>query len=238
MAPNSSTPHNKLPQVLPDLWRSKINLKYKFDLLLWFFGVGKFCTHVTCFIFYCFVVPLSVFTPEVPVPIWSLLHMPVVVTLATCAFTRGGWTFAVTYVLFQNALAVVKIWAVIAGVLGLRHANEWVVTTKMGSGAKGEQIKVSSTRIYPAELLMAAFVIFSAVVGLLRRHHYGVVCYLCLQGMAFLAFGLNWVDASNILGNPLSSKDRQLLKKVIQVHAFAANNGSSGTNKQSFEHKT
>jgi beta-mannan synthase len=228
-------PVQLLIKVLPDLWRSKIALKYKIDLLLWFFGVGKFATHTTCFVFYCFVVPLSVFTPQIPVPIWSLLHMPVVVTLATCAFTRGGWTFAVTYVLFQNALAVVKIWAVVAGVLGLRHANEWVVTTKMGSG-KGETMKVSSTRIYPAELMMSAFVALSALYGMYHRHHYGVVCYLFLQGLAFLAFGLNWVDASNILGNPLTSKDRQLLKKVIQVQAFA-NNHINAT-KQSFEHKT
>jgi beta-mannan synthase len=36
-------------------------------------------------------------------------------------------------VLFENAMGVVKLWAVIAGILDLKQAQEWVVTTKLGA---------------------------------------------------------------------------------------------------------
>ena len=40
---------------------------------------------------------------------------------------------AVTYVLFENAIGLVKLYALVAGALNLSRAQEWVVTTKLGS---------------------------------------------------------------------------------------------------------
>ena len=44
-----------------------------------------------------------------------------------------GWLHSILYVLFENAMGVVKLWAVIAGILDLKQAQEWVVTTKLGA---------------------------------------------------------------------------------------------------------
>jgi len=72
--------------------------------------------------FFCFLVPLSVFTPEVSIPLWALVHLPITVTLTTAFFTAEAWYYSVIYVLFENAMGIVKIFAVISGVLGLKRA--------------------------------------------------------------------------------------------------------------------
>lgn len=61
------------------------------------------------------LVPLSTFTPEVSIPLWALVHLPVVVTLSTAVFTPNGWVHSILYVLFENAMGIVKLGAVIAG---------------------------------------------------------------------------------------------------------------------------
>ena len=48
-------------------------------------------------------------------PLWALVHLPVVVTLSTAAFTPNGWVHSILYVLFENAMGIVKLGAVIAG---------------------------------------------------------------------------------------------------------------------------
>lgn len=54
-------------------------------------------------------------TPQVSIPLWALVHLPVVVTITTAVFTPKGWLHCILYVLFENAMGIVKLWAVIAG---------------------------------------------------------------------------------------------------------------------------
>ena len=54
-------------------------------------------------------------SPQVSIPLWALVHLPVVVTLSTAAFTPNGWVHSILYVLFENAMGIVKLGAVIAG---------------------------------------------------------------------------------------------------------------------------
>ncbi len=48
-----------------DIWRSSLPMSAKLELLLLYFGVRKFATHWVSLGFFCTLVPLSVFTPEV-----------------------------------------------------------------------------------------------------------------------------------------------------------------------------
>ena len=41
----------------------------------------------------------------------------------------------ILFVLFENAMGVVKLSAVFQGILGMKGASEWVVTAKSGSGS-------------------------------------------------------------------------------------------------------
>ena len=48
-----------------DIWRSALPLTTKLELLVLYFGLRKFATHWVSLGFFCTLVPLTVFTPEV-----------------------------------------------------------------------------------------------------------------------------------------------------------------------------
>lgn len=48
-----------------DIWGSSLPLFSKLDLIFCYFGIRKFATHWVSLGFFCTIVPLSVFTPEV-----------------------------------------------------------------------------------------------------------------------------------------------------------------------------
>ncbi len=48
-----------------DIWASRLPLADKLDLILCYFGIRKFATHWVSLGFFCTLVPLSMFTPEV-----------------------------------------------------------------------------------------------------------------------------------------------------------------------------
>lgn len=50
-----------------DIWASSLPLMSKLDLILCYFGIRKFATHWVSLGFFCTIVPLSIFTPEVTI---------------------------------------------------------------------------------------------------------------------------------------------------------------------------
>ena len=58
---------------------------------------------------------LSLLVLQVSIPLWALVHLPVVVTVTTAIFTPKGWLHCILYVLFENAMGIVKMGAVVAG---------------------------------------------------------------------------------------------------------------------------
>ena len=192
-----------------DIWASSLPLTSKLNLILCYFGVRKFATHWVSLGFFCTLVPLSVFEPEVNIPLWALVHLPVVVTVTTAIFTPKGWLHCILYVLFENAMGIVKLGAVVAGMLDLKHANEWVVTTKLGSSDKrpGTQAAAPARqcRVYPQEAAMAAFVLVAALYAMVSADKWSFAVFLTLQGLVFLAFGFNLIDAGNFLGQRLGA---------------------------------
>jgi beta-mannan synthase len=62
---------------------------------------------------------------QVSIPMWALVYMPILVTISTLVFTDGGWHWALHYVLFENAMSVVKTAAMVSGLLELSNAHEW-----------------------------------------------------------------------------------------------------------------
>merc|ERR1712118_579883 len=187
------------------IFRSQIGILEKLYLFFVYFMVRKFATHCVTLLFFCFVVPMSMFLPA-HVPFWALVYVPIAVSLSTVAFTGvGGFFHCVTYVLFENCMSLVRSWAVVTGLLNLPRANEWVVTTKTGSsdqkpmtGALLAFSKIGS-RIYIGELVVAAFFIAAALFGVTAIDRWDFSIFLFLQGGCFLAFGLNMVDADAVL---------------------------------------
>lgn len=223
-------PMQLLTKALPDVLASKQPWQHKLDVLYCYFGVGKFATHVVCLLFYCLLLPVAVLVPSLHIPTWALFQMPVMCTIGTCIYTPGSWAFVMVYVLYNNAMSVVKFWAVVCGLLGLPRANEWVVTTKLGSGAKGGPTTVPVRRVYPLEIIMGLLLLLVAWRGLATSARFGVTVFLALQGLAFIAFGLNLVDCA-MLGHKRSynkavslaaaAKLQHMLRKHYSVVPFA-----------------
>ena len=63
----------------------------------------------------CWEILLTNVTVQVSIPLWALVHLPVVVTITTAVFTPKGWLHCILYVLFENAMGIVKLGAVLAG---------------------------------------------------------------------------------------------------------------------------
>jgi beta-mannan synthase len=191
------------------VWAStNISWAQKLYLNMYFFGTRLFATHIVSFVFYCCLVPMAVITPELRIPVWSLVYMPLLVTISTVAFTPGGWRQTLTFVLFENAMSVVKLSAMVSGLLELSDAHEWVVTQKLGTwaakvGSKAgttlarvapaAAVKLQRRKIYKTELGMALLFAVAAVCGVAQGRYQACV-FLTLQGLTFAAFGLSCVD--------------------------------------------
>jgi beta-mannan synthase len=201
-------PVQLLVRAAGDIWAAPIPLPRKIELTVMYFGVRKVATHFVALGFFCALVPLAVLTPEVAIPTWVLVHLPVAVTMSTAWFTPRGWVYSILYVLFENAMGLVKLWAVVTGLLDLKRAQEWVVTTKLGSSDKRPGTSASmgpSCKIYAGELAMGLFLLAAGAAGLLGGRHWGMSSYLLLQGCVFFAFGFNMVDAGGMLGGRLDA---------------------------------
>jgi beta-mannan synthase len=195
-------------KAMTSIWEADIPFASKLYLNIFFFGTRMAATHLVSFFFYLLLIPLCATMPEVVVPFWALVYAPVLVTISTCTFTKNGLLYAIPYVLFENANTLVKLNAMISGLLGLEHANEWVVTTKLGKWVAQKVERAKTTRLarrlaptlrakpfHFKELLMSVFFLFCAVWGVLRHRLFGYGVFLCLQSAVFAVFGFNVVDA-------------------------------------------
>ena len=114
-------------------WRSETTpLAKKIYLIVFFFGTRMFASHLVSFALYCTLIPICATFPEVVIPFWALVYVPLTITVSTTFWTKGGWRGAIPYVLCENAMSVVKVTAMLSGFLDWSDANEWVVTRKLG----------------------------------------------------------------------------------------------------------
>lgn len=210
-----------------DIWSSDLSIFRKLELTIMYFGARKCATHFVALGFFCTLVPLSILTPEVTIPTWVLVHLPILVTLTTAAFTPKGWAYSILYVLFENAMGMVKLWAVITALLDLKRAQEWVVTTKLGSSDKrpGTTMMIPSCRIYGGELLFGIMLMSVGTLGLMQMAHWGLSSFMVVQGFVFMAFGFNMVDVGGILGGRM---DREVISFGQQKAVTYARAGEHG----------
>lgn len=63
------------------LTMQKVSLWTKVYVIYSFFFIRKIVGHIVTFIFYCLVIPATVFVPEVEIPMWGLVYLPSVITM-------------------------------------------------------------------------------------------------------------------------------------------------------------
>ena len=87
----------------------------------------------------------------------------------------------------MNMACFLMLLLFVAGMLDLKHAQEWVVTTKLGSSDKrpGTQmptVPVRTCRFYAAEVMFSFFVLASASYGIFSVNKWSFSIFLTLQG--------------------------------------------------------
>ncbi|KAG6475213.1 hypothetical protein ZIOFF_064431 [Zingiber officinale] len=120
----------------------EVPLMKKLFLLYNFFFARRIVSHNVTFFFYCIIIPLSSFFPEVVIPKWGVFYVPTLITILNSIGTPRSLHLIVVWVFFENVMSLHRCKAVYIGLLEAGRVNEWVVTEKLGNTLKTKQISV------------------------------------------------------------------------------------------------
>ena len=62
-------------------------LRKKLYVIYSFFFVRKVVAHIVTFMLYCVVIPTTILVPEVPIPKWGSVYIPIIITLMNAVGT-------------------------------------------------------------------------------------------------------------------------------------------------------
>ncbi|KAJ4746005.1 cellulose synthase like [Rhynchospora pubera] len=197
----------------------KVSFGKKLHLMYDFFFLGKFVAHTVTFIYYCVVIPLSVFFPEVAIPYWGVVYVPTMITLCKCMGTPSSFHLVVIWVLFENVMSLHRLKAAFTGLFEAERVNEWIVTEKLGDANKTKpvvidikeadksidsqltepclpKLKKNKSRFwdrwYYSELTVGIFVLFCGYYDIAFSQR-GYYLYLIVQSAAFFVVGFGYV---------------------------------------------
>lgn len=93
--------------------------------------------------------------------------------------------YCIAHVLFENAMSIVKVWAVLNGMFNLGRAQEWVVTQKAGSSDNRPTSALQvlrSCRAYFQECAVGIFMLTSATFAAFWTSRFTFSIFLTIQG--------------------------------------------------------
>jgi len=201
-----------LQSSLPPLQKAYLNI--------FFFGARMLATNVISFTFYSVLVPLTLlhFTSESEaeatgeseahhrfMPWWAIVWLPLLVTASTMAFSPESFHFMILYVMYENAMSILKLGASLEGLLGLKGSMTWTVTQKLGANASRsfELSKVlSNISCFGKEMACGLFLLCAAVYGRHVGASWVFQVYFATQGFIFVVFSLSLVEALNLQPPP------------------------------------
>jgi len=172
--------------------------------------VRMLATNVISFTFYSVLVPMILLvyaTEDLEasvhhrfMPWWSIVWMPMIVTMSTMAFSPNSFHYMILYVMYENAMSILKLGASLEGLLGLKGGMTWTVTQKLGTAQAFDLMKMlKKFEVFPRELVTGFLLMIAAFYG----HHVGAswvfTVYFFTQGLIFLIFALSLVEAFNLM---------------------------------------
>ncbi|KAK1382709.1 Glucomannan 4-beta-mannosyltransferase 2 [Heracleum sosnowskyi] len=198
----SCGPANLFRKMFMEIIRNKTVTWYKKVYVIYsFFLIRKIMAHIITFSFYCLILPASCWIPEVVIPKWGAVYIPVIITVLNAAGTPRSMHLLMFWILFENVMALHRTKATLIGLLETGRANEWVVTEKLGDASatkkspqktpKRARFRLGS-RLHMLELAVSAYLFGSACYD----YTYGntrYIIYLYIQSMAFLIMGCGYV---------------------------------------------
>ncbi|CAH9091940.1 unnamed protein product [Cuscuta epithymum] len=200
----SCGPANLLRKMFMEIVRNKnVNLWKKIYVLYSFFFVRKVIAHITTFVFYCVVMPTVCLVPEVDVPKWGAVYIPVIITLLNSVGTPRSFHLISFWLLFENVMALHRTKGTLIGLMEIGRVNEWIVTEKLGDAKPafkfksiGEAFKKPrfkiAERVHVVEVGMGVYLTICGLYDLIygRQLYFW---YILLQGMAFFIIGFGYV---------------------------------------------
>jgi len=135
------------------------------------------------------------------IPWWAIVWLPMLVTMTTMAFSPNSFHYMILYVMYENAMSILKLGASLEGLLGLKGSMTWKVTQKLGKQADTSfdlQKLLKKLDFFPRELLVGLFLIASAVYGHRVGASWVFTVYFATQGTIFVIFSLSLVEAFNL----------------------------------------
>ncbi|XP_074582423.1 glucomannan 4-beta-mannosyltransferase 1-like [Curcuma longa] len=178
----------------------KVPLMKKLFLLYNFFFARRIVSHNVTFFFYCIIIPLSSFFPEVVIPKWGVFYVPTLITILNSIGTPRSLHLIVIWVFFENVMSLHRCKAVYIGLLEAGRVNEWVVTEKLGNALKSKQISVIEKnfarklweRLLFVEVSMGLMLLICACYNFsFRKDHHFI--FIFPQTISFLLMGFGFV---------------------------------------------
>lgn len=216
---------------------------HKAYLNIFFFGVRMLATNVISFTFYSILVPMILLvyaTEDLEasvhhrfMPWWAIVWMPLLVTMSTMAFTPSAFHYMVLYVMYENAMSILKLGASLEGLLGLQGSMTWTVTQKLGAAQSFDfQKMLKNLAVFPRELVVAFFLMGAALYGHSVGASWVFTVYFFTQGLIFLVFSLSLVEAVNLQPPPEAKLlgIEQLKPWEVRTEREPATQDAEGTN--------
>ncbi|XP_008780554.2 glucomannan 4-beta-mannosyltransferase 1-like isoform X2 [Phoenix dactylifera] len=141
-------PANLFKKMAWDIIKAKkVSIWRKFFLVYNFFFARRIVSYNVTFFFYCVVIPLSTFFPEVKIPTWGVVYIPTIITILNAAGTPSSLHLTFIWILFENVMSLHRCKAVYIGLFDAGRVNEWVVTEKLGNMLKTKPV-VNAARTF------------------------------------------------------------------------------------------
>ncbi|GMI90393.1 CELLULOSE SYNTHASE LIKE A9, RESISTANT TO AGROBACTERIUM TRANSFORMATION 4 [Hibiscus trionum] len=197
----SCGPANLFRKMVTEIMRNnRVSLWKKLYVIYSFFFVRKIVAHIVTFVFYCVVLPATVFVPEVEVPKWGAVYIPSIITLLNAVGTPRSLHLVLFWILFENVMSLHRTKATFIGLLEAGRVNEWVVTEKLGDALKTKsdgkaprkpRIRIGE-RVHLVELGVGAYLFMCGCYDLALGKN-GYFIFLFLQSIAFFVAAVGYV---------------------------------------------
>ncbi|KAE8717921.1 putative mannan synthase 9 [Hibiscus syriacus] len=197
----SCGPANLFKKMAMGIMRNrKVTVWKKLYVIYCFFFVRKIVAHIVTFVFYCVVLPSTVFLPEVQVPKWGAVYIPSIITILNAVGTPRSLHLVVFWILFENVMSLHRTKGTFIGLLEAGRVNEWVVTEKLGDALKTKLVAKSpkkthnriGDRLHLLELGVGAYLFLCGCYDMaFGKNRYFI--FLFLQSIAFFVTGFGYV---------------------------------------------
>ncbi|XP_023005840.1 glucomannan 4-beta-mannosyltransferase 9-like isoform X2 [Cucurbita maxima] len=197
----SCGPANLFRKMVMEIARNKkVTLWKKVHVIYSFFFVRKIIAHINTFLFFCVVLPATVWVPEVEIPKWGAVYIPTATSIINAIGTPKSFHLTVFWIMFENVMSLHRAKATLIGLLEGSRANEWVVTEKLGDILKGKSASKANKkprvrigdRIHFMELGIGAYLFFCGCYSVLFGKT-NFFIFLFVQSLSFFIVGFGYV---------------------------------------------